>query len=945
MMAAAGVNAAPLSAPPVASLLASPESASARFALNTQEYTFSDISKQSPVEYSLRLSDPRMALGMIQVTGRLNTIQRFIPFYQAGFWIKDASGELLSPLKVASEGKTQLIDQKLEGNRLSLDYEDTIGGVSLRKRYEFSLRGKTLIMRLSDLTGPKDGFRYVGFSFGRARYLGRGRVMQLPTAPFPIMQSLGEYYLSTYIDPFLSNCNRFTYASKAFNTRMTTASNTPAWIEETPGEPHDPLHVTAYLTISDDPLEVLPSRPAADDPAAADLRNRIVMEWNETPFLPTGLSALSLARRWKAQQNGFINLNGTIELAGQRNAQCEVVLYPSGGEPKLLFSQWLNPKDKPATGLTGEFPMTEGDELLFVCRTPAIMTDGEVKFRIQIKQGDETYDSLNDFSGVQGQRGWSYEEARDGDYSLLIWNEEKSRWESPGSRAWQTAYSLVCRSGPRGDAFATAKTFLEQFKAMGLDDTLMVLHNWDERARDEHNATAMQSDAWGAKASLESLEQSLIASGVRLATGMPHEAAIDMTPFLSTSIAELEEDDGEGTFLSVAEPASSETPTADAEAGETNIDVMHIAPPSDPHLTEAVYRFAWNMPFPYLLPGEFPLYVDDALRNQRARRPVTGFGGYAAFLGEPDDETVDARFFPMDEYLTATVCFGRVPHLSDAIWKPGQSAREIARDAVAAYGLLKPVMAEILDPFNAPSKIEYFDESGQAFDAKGVLLKRSLSELVNYNRLHIEYANGLNVWANRSNQEWHLESGMLGTDRIKPGGFLARNERTGVFAVIGRRGHRTYSASLNPTSIFIQSRDEGLLRLGDYAADGVCRMTQGPAAGLWNITLLNAHEVDESNRLRPLLRSNETIDCALQWLDPNHAKLTVFHCNDGAMVELFAAPSAWFDDNAPLNITRKRAGADDQAAVEWSRSENDGQPGIRVSGVNSGDVYTFMMGE
>ncbi|MDP8242758.1 MAG: hypothetical protein P9L94_01670 [Candidatus Hinthialibacter antarcticus] len=933
-------------APPVGASAASAASASVTFFVNTQQYEFSNPALDPTPDFKIKVSEPRVMMGLISVQSFITTM-RTIPVYQGGFWVQNATGQMFSPLQIAGLGECKMVRHAIEGNRLVLEYEETVFGAVLRKRYEFRLLGRSLEIALTDVGGPQQQARYIGFSFGPTRYVGRPKFVSFPTSPLPALQSLGRFYLSLYVDPFRSNVNRFTYSARRENSRSFYASNTPAWIETNEGETAEPLKVVGYVTVSENPLDVAPMRPATLTPDSRDLRRRIALDWSETPFIPLDRGYVTQIRRWSAPTSGPVELNGTVKLSGGDQALFEVILERPGDAPRLLFSQMLDAKTKPATGLKGTFPLAQNDQLLFACQSPAVMQGGVVDLRVQMQQGSARYDSMDDFSSTQGHNGWYYEQKHKQGASLLLWNPTVQAWESPDSRSTQGAFSMTVRSGPKGDAFPTAAQFLSRLNDVGILNPMFVLRDWDAHAVDAIQDHEMSEEKWGSNSVLQSIDAALTASQVRVEYQWPPHPLKNFNTLSQLTIVDANEGSDLAAFLvsddeeeAEAEP-EAETPSAKPTASvpllgaPASSATAEAVPAADERFTRGLYRFVENREHAPLLPSVAPLLVDDALRNQRPARPIVGFGGYAKFLGEDDGAAwQDERFFPFDEYLTATAAFGRVPHISDRLWSAGGGPSDVLRRMIEAASLMQPVMNEILDPLNAVLSIQYFNDKDEALDVQQLLYLQNFSKAGEYNRIHIQYVNGMNVYANRSDAPWTVNAPGLGVDAIAPGGFLARNERTSVASLIALRGERTFSVCVSPNAYFINSRDGALLRVGEFAGDGLCKLSLSPFNSHWDVALSGAHEISNSETLLPILRANHRVDAAMKWTSASTLTLNLHEAEDEVcMIELFDLPQDKIE-SAHAKIQRLSG---EEIGVPLDVVSSGGQRGLRIVEVAPGD--------
>ncbi|MBZ0255258.1 alanine and proline-rich secreted protein Apa [bacterium] len=956
-----------LNAQPVGVAAALPQASTVTFFVNTQEYDFTNPALDPPPAFKIKVTEPRVMMGLVSVQSFLNTL-RCIPVYQGGFWVQNATGQVFSPLQIAGLGECKLTRNEIIGNRLVLEYEEPVFGAVLKKRFEYQVQGRTMKITMTDRSGPQEQARYMGFSFGPTRYIGRPKFLNFPTSPVPALQSMGRIYLSLYVDPFLSNLNRFTYSARRETSRSYFCSNTPAWVELSEGETPEPLKVVAYVTLSEDPLDIEPTRPTEITPDSKDLRKRVAFDLSETPFIPMGRGYVTQVRRWSAPTSGPLELNGTVKLSSSDRALFEVILERPGEPSRLLFSQMLDAHSKPATGLKGTFPIQENDQLLFACQSPAVMQGGTVDLRIQMQQGSAHYDSMADFASVQGHNGWYYEQKHKLGSSLLLWNPTDQVWESPDSRSQQSALTMAVRSGPKGDAFPIAAQFLARLNDAGVPNPMYILRDWDQYMADVIRADEKGPGKWGSTGMLNSIDAALTASQIRVEHQWPLETIDDLAMLNQLAITDVNEGADLAAFLvsdveedPEATPApqiKNISPTAETPSAAPSKPVMkapvptpfpirpataEVVPPADMRLTRALYRFAANQENAALSPSDTPFLIDDALRNQRPAKAIVGLGGYAKFLGDDDAFAwQDERFFPFDEYLTSMVAFGRVPHISDRLWKPGAGPGDVWRLMVEAASLLQPVMAEALDPLNAVVRIHYVSNKDEFLELQQLLYLRDSEQVNQYNRLKIEYANGLVIYANRGDSPWAVSETGIGIDAIAPGGFLARNERTGIASFIGRRGEREFSVNASANGYFINSRDGGLLRVGEWATDGLSKLTHNASSDHWDAVLSDAHEVSRSDTLLPIVRANHRIDAVMRWTSASSMTLHLYEAESNVcMLELYDLPQDKLD-GAHAQIQRN---VNEVIDVPIDVVTSAGKKGLRIVDITPGDLLTISFSE
>jgi len=735
-----------------------------------------------------------------------------------------------------------------------------------------------------------------------------------------------------------------------------------------------PLDITAYTTFSTRFTDVLPMPPDSKDPNLPMIRERAVLDLRELPLAHRPLRPLELIRRWESPAGGKVHLQGTFALQSGETIACEVRLLESASEKEhVLFTQNLEAGVKPSTGIEGTFPLSKEDQLLFVASGPAVVTGGELRLHIRLEQDGEVYDSIEDFSETQGSSGWYYEQRTGADRTLLVWNPEPHRWESPDTRSFLNAESMICRCGELGDAFPAAGKFFDEIRLLGISQLLFILRGWSDHARiaPPPSATALET-VWGTAAALQRLTEREIAAGNGIADlpALPARAATEAFSVRDSVHAvqeSLSQAAGKMRFNTVV---LENLPTAHPASGwffphENDDSRERSSRYSIRKTDEFLAALKAALPIPLILWGEegdarldfflahtlpavvLPMnrfcnmrgIVDEDLRIGRRVAPRIGFGSIDQFFDEQRlDRKLDPRLLPLDYYYTATVASARVPYWSDAFRFAKMTDQDLRRNILETFSLLQPPAKEYLDPQNNVEQIEYLTVDGKAYSVEKVLFLENPDQAP---RIKIRYTNGLRIYANRSDRPWKPEEEELSDDQIEPDGFLAVNGKTGLFTIIGRQSLLRFSASRAADMVFVDSRDGRMLSYPPLGTDGMVRLWKDAKTGRRNFASLHATEVSWLEDQRPILRSNERLDCVVNWLSVDSVELRLLKAVKENLMEYFDIPETWWDENnGSISIMKKQEENPNPAEpVNWSVVAFDKHQGIRIPTVRTGDIY------
>lgn len=956
-----------------------------------QEYLFRYNKDGEIVEYNVHTNDNFIKNGMISLRARVNEERTIIPLKRAGLLVRTATGEILSTTEITASGLIRFVTHYTDQGSAVFSYEETLGDRDLVKDYRFTIRGKTLIINASSHTVSNATTGYTGFDFGESLYTPNPEVMRFSTSPFPVMKSFDNIYLSCYVDPLLSTTARYDETAMVLNRRNAQVSNTPAWlIEGIYGSVPD-LNVTAYVTLSTDWNDVLPQLPPSSQ------KNKVVTNFvldmeglplAKRPYLP-----LETIRQWTAPDDGQVKLKGTVALLEGKHGVFEVRIKRAGKtKPFVMFSQLFNPSSKLESGLEGSFPVTQGDELLFVCSSHDVMDGGLFGMNIEFQFHGKHYSTLNNYSNQQGENGWFYKQQRGPFTSLLLWNNTAMRWESPDTRSWISQEAVASRRGAKGDAFLTAGLFLDEINALGLRGIQTGLRRWDI-----HTATTLDSlkenpsSYWGKADSLQKLSKQEILRGNQI---VPHVSLSS----LKDIVKPLALNHFLSTIMNWKVPTESEMVNFLDEAIHYRLHKLNTAMQynglwleglphpegtnryistlkwlDNQHDNQPAYVYAdrlikprleklgvpiywqgdfmaqpqhwfWNQfadgintPAIHTSSNRMFLHPEVAMANQINR---IGFGGMGHYFqpGSPN-EYVDAQFNSMDAYLTSLMAERRVPYLSDQYTNASWTSRDIRLWLLESYALSAPVAAEYLDHAHRVSHIVYQTQDGTIVNATDALKTENSESL---QRAIIHYSNGLRIYANRSGESWSVPESFLPVVSIKKDGFLAVNEHTGLTSITGILGGSEYSAARTVDSFFLHSRNGNLLDVSPIMTDGMVYIRNSPVKGKQDVTALSVSELNRTGTLQPIIRASQKVDAAIQWKSPDTVEIWMFDALPGKFLfEYYDLPPEWFnEDSSEVVVTRRwEHESESQEETAWSIVKDNGIHGIRFPSAQGGIIY------
>ncbi len=447
-------------------------SASVRFDAASQRYTL-QASGRMVATYLVDLADPDLGRGLLRVQAALDRG----PFYPliagAGTRYRDASGTLVEP---GGYGGSTLTGHRLEGDEVVLEWSERPGARELRKSVRLSLEGLALVVRFQAEAGSaNDG--YAGVSLGRAEVSG-AQAVEVPYLPVPLALLPDGSVMSAFVDPTRSSSADIgTTLGPDASGNLFVHSRT-LLLPDTAGRT-PPLDEIAYLAIGREPRDVYPEPQAPPSAYRATLSDRLVLDvWNlQSRFgVPAGVTL-----RWQAPLAGEARLHLEYADADPNCGDGVVIIVRHEGRTLA----WLRIQNGETATKAYDHTATlaAGESLRFsVDRAGDNACDG-TSLRLAISLGAETFDSVRDFSGTQGQRGFYYLEFSGDSETPLAYNAAQSRWE--GSTPFSLIGSGFAHPGGGSHAFADAREMVRRYAEYGLTRLAIIFHDWQRHGYDQ----------------------------------------------------------------------------------------------------------------------------------------------------------------------------------------------------------------------------------------------------------------------------------------------------------------------------------------------------------------------------------------------------------------------------------------------------------------------------
>jgi len=319
---------------------------------------------------------------------------------------------------------------------------------------------------------------YAGISLGHAKPRGESQAIEIPYLPIPLGLLDDGSVLSAFIDPTQSS-------SVQVNTTLGTDSSGRLFVHsrslsfpDTMGK-SAPLDETAYLTFSDELYQVFPQPISTPSKYRSLLSDRLVMDvWGLHGFFsPPGGVLIA----WQAQSPGHHHIQLTF---ADTNASCGdgVNIYVRRENQRLANLPVANGQTEQQTW-EGETDLAAGELLRFAVDRRSNNHCDSTSLRITITDGHDTFDSVTDFSGTQGWRGFFYREFSAEEETPLIFNSAQNRWE--GSSPFSIISAGFVHPGSSSSAYADAAEMVSRYLEYGLDRLVIIFHNWQRWGYDQ----------------------------------------------------------------------------------------------------------------------------------------------------------------------------------------------------------------------------------------------------------------------------------------------------------------------------------------------------------------------------------------------------------------------------------------------------------------------------
>lgn len=449
--------------------------ASVSFDAASQTYVF-QASGDKVVVYRIDISQPDLQRGLLRVSAAVDRGPFHLVLAGAGTRWRDTQGGVHEPGEYS--GSASLVEHTLDGEVLLLRWQEQPGSHQLEKSVRIFLQGYSLVLHLqSASTWGYDG--WAGVSLGHAEpQQGGARVLEIPYLPVPLGIFGDGAVMSAFVDPFRSSSVRV-YSSLGQDDagRLFVHSRTLS-LPDTGGVAA-PLDETAYLTVSNDLADVYPVSQAAASPYRQDLADRLVLDvWSlhRNFGVPEGVelawrAAADLSAQFSVSYaDGDGACGDGVVITVYRDRDPVVRLPVANGQSELQTWQ-------------GQGDLSAGQELrIRVDRAGNNSCDGTL-LRVNIAAGGEVYDSVDDFSGSQGGRGFYYREFTGDRVTPMTFDAADNRWEG------QAPYSILAAGfahpGMGATAFLDARRMVRRYLEYGLERLAIIFHVWQHWGYDQ----------------------------------------------------------------------------------------------------------------------------------------------------------------------------------------------------------------------------------------------------------------------------------------------------------------------------------------------------------------------------------------------------------------------------------------------------------------------------
>lgn len=214
------------------------------------------------VQYRVPTDEETMRAGILRVDGRIGG-GAWIPLLdEAGMLVRDKSGRILTPAVAREHVAVETLRPTARGKTLLLRYVERLDQTVLRRTVQIRLTGQTLVLQF-EASPPVGGPGYEGVTLGFPPPTHR-REISIEGCPEPVWLLEGNQFAGAYLDR-LKSAATFTPRGAAI-------------YRFDPTGPSAPIRETAYVTLSRDPLDPLPSLSQPPSPHRALLESRLLCE-------------------------------------------------------------------------------------------------------------------------------------------------------------------------------------------------------------------------------------------------------------------------------------------------------------------------------------------------------------------------------------------------------------------------------------------------------------------------------------------------------------------------------------------------------------------------------------------------------------------------------------------------------------------------------------------
>lgn len=216
--------------------------------------TFTYTEGENVFRYIVDLNREKVQRGEIEVLTQRNDGEQVLAVTDAGLTYLAKNGKKLNVKKFGEASAVEMsANFDRENGHLILDYVDSYDGVNNQKRYDFFIKGKSLVVQVtSPSVNGENG--YASFTTGMAKNLTDARTTSLMYAEEVNITVLNEnYFVSAYLDRAKSFSTKVSTAASGSKTTVTHGMSAEYEINSK-GETN-PVHELFYITAADDVMD------------------------------------------------------------------------------------------------------------------------------------------------------------------------------------------------------------------------------------------------------------------------------------------------------------------------------------------------------------------------------------------------------------------------------------------------------------------------------------------------------------------------------------------------------------------------------------------------------------------------------------------------------------------------------------------------------------------